>query len=185
MKKLVLAVMVVFSLNAVVAQKGGKPAPTAQPKELKIAHINSQKLIDSLPSYMYAKGELERMKEEGYKELEEMYNDLMMSMKALDSKRATLIPIQIQYEEEKLNKKDQAMKEAEQTLNNQLQAVAQSLNTPILERVKKAVEIVSLRHKISYVLDEDQLVYWGGGLDIQAEVKAELFRLDAEAMKKP
>ena len=58
------------------------------------------------------------------------------------------------------------------------------LNKPILARVQKAVEIVSDRKKINYVLDESSTLYFKGGMDITAEVLVELLILDVAAMKK-
>ncbi len=81
-------------------------------------------------------------------------------------------------------KKQQALQEREQSLNTEMQAVSQELNKPILERVQKAVEVVSDRKKLSYVIDESVTLYFKGGIDIQAEVVTELLKMDAEAMKK-
>jgi Skp family chaperone for outer membrane proteins len=65
-----------------------------------------------------------------------------------------------------------------------MQMYSQDLNKPILERVQKAVEIVSDRKKLNYVIDESVTLYFKGGMDITAEVVVELMRLDAEANKK-
>jgi Skp family chaperone for outer membrane proteins len=43
---------------------------------------------------------------------------------------------------------------------------------------------VADRKKVNYVLDVSKLLYSKTGIDITVEVKAELARLDAEAMKK-
>lgn len=186
MKHLVLAVMVVFSLNAVIAQTPKKTDPkvAVQTKELKIAYVNSQKLIDSLPSYLSAKKELERIRQEGSIELEEMYKAYQAALAVYEQKKPTLIPIQIKFEEEKLMKREQDINTADQQLNEQLQAVAESLNKPIIDRVTQAIEIVCQRDKITYVLEEVQLLYYKGGTSIQDAVKVELFKLDAQAMIK-
>jgi Skp family chaperone for outer membrane proteins len=81
-------------------------------------------------------------------------------------------------------KKQQALQDREQTLNQEMQAYSQELNKPILERVQKAVEIVSDRKKLNYVIDESVTLYFKGGMDVTAEVIVEVLKLDAEAMKK-
>lgn len=93
-------------------------------------------------------------------------------------------PMLIKIEEEKLMKKQQNIQDREQALNQEMQIYSQELNKPILERVQKAVEIVSERRKLNYVIDESVTLYFKGGTDITSEVIVELLRLDAEATKK-
>ena len=81
-------------------------------------------------------------------------------------------------------KKQQGLEDRQTALQQEMQIYTQELNKPILERVQKAVEIVSDRKKINYVLDESTTLYFKGGMDITDEVLIELLRLDAEAMKK-
>jgi hypothetical protein len=50
--------------------------------------------------------------------------------------------------------------------------------------LQKAVEIVADRKKVNYVMDVSKLLYSKMGIDITAEVKMELAKLDAESMKK-
>lgn len=171
MKKIVLALVVMFSIGSVMAQQ-------------KIAHVNSQKLLDTLPSRKAAIEQLKIFEENGVKELQEMESDFNKQIAIYEKSRPTMSPVIIKIEEEKLMKKQQALQEREQSLNAEMQAVSQELNKPILERVQKAVEIVSDRKKLSYVIDETATLYFKGGMDITAEVIVELLRLDAEASTK-
>lgn len=170
MKRIVLALVLMFSVGSVVAQQ-------------KIAHVNSQKLLDTLPSRKAAIEQLKAFEENGVKELQEMEADFNKQIAIYEKNRPTMSPVIIKIEEEKLMKKQQALQEREQSLNSEMQAVSQELNKPILERVQKAVEIVSDRKKLSYVIDESSTLYFKGGMDITNEVVTELLRLDAEASK--
>lgn len=170
MKRIVLALVLIFSVGSVVAQQ-------------KIAHVNSQKLLDTLPSRKAAIVQLKAFEESGVKELQEMEADFNKQIAIYEKNRPTMSPVIIKIEEEKLMKKQQALQEREQSLNSEMQAVSQELNKPILERVQKAVEIVSDRKKLSYVIDESTTLYFKGGMDITNEVITELLRLDAEATK--
>lgn len=171
MKKIVLALVVMFSIGSVMAQQ-------------KIGHVNSQKLLDTLPSRKAAIEQLRMFEENGIQELQEMEADFNKQIAVYEKNRPTMSPVIIKIEEEKLMKKQQALQEREQSLNAEMQAVSQELNKPILERVQKAVEIVSDRKKLSYVIDESTTLYFKGGMDITAEVIVELLRLDAEATAK-
>lgn len=171
MKKLVLVAVVLFSMGSLMAQT-----------QQKIAHVNSQDLLDTMPSRKLAIEQLQKFEQDGVKELQEMEADLNKAYAYYEANKATWSPVIIKIEEEKLMKKQQALQEREQTLNSEMQAVSQELNKPILDRVQKAVEIVSDRKKLSYVIDESVTLYFKGGISIQAEVITELLRLDAEAM---
>jgi outer membrane protein len=172
MKRLVLVMTVMFSMSSLIAQ-------TPQ----KIAHVNSQKLLDTLPSRKAAIVQLKRFEEEGIKELQEMEADFNKGVAYYEANKHTYSPVIMKIEEEKLMKKQQSLQDREQSLNAEMQAVSQELNKPILDRVQKAVEIVSERKKLNYVIDESVTLYFKGGTDITSEVVVELLRLDLEANK--
>lgn len=160
-----------FSVGAAVAQ-------------VKIAHVNSQKLLDTMPSRKTAILKLRQFEETGVKELQEMEADFNAALAKYEKERPNMSPVIIKIEEEKLMRKQQSLQDREQSLNTEMQAYSQELNRPILERLQKAVEIVSERKKLNYVIDETSTLYFKGGTDITAEVAAELLRLDTEANKK-
>ncbi len=171
MKKLLLALAVMFSMGTVMAQS-------------KVAHVNSQKLLDTLQSRRDAMNQLKEFEANGVKELQEMEADFNTALAKYEKDRPNMSPTLIKFEEEKLMKKQQGIQDRETSLNQEMQIYSQELNKPILERVQKAVEIVSDRKKLNYVIDESVTLYFKGGTDITAEVIVELLRLDAEAMKK-
>jgi outer membrane protein len=150
----------------------------------KVAHVNSQKLLDTLPSRKVAMDKLKEFEANGIKELQEMEADFNTALQKYEKDRPNLSPMLIKIEEEKLMKKQQNIQDREQSLNQEMQIYSQELNKPILERVQKAVEIVSDRKKLNYVIDESVTLYFKGGMDITGEVIIELLRLDAEANKK-
>lgn len=94
------------------------------------------------------------------------------------SEQASLTPVLKQYEEEQLQKKQQAMQQREQELQQKMQQLGNELNEPILKRVKKAIEIIAGRKKLNYVVDETSTLYFAGGSDITNEVMNELLKLD-------
>jgi Skp family chaperone for outer membrane proteins len=88
-----------------------------------------------------------------------------------------------QYEEERLQKKQQELQTLEQDLQQRMSIMSNDLNAPILKRMQKAVDIVAERKKMNYIIDESQAIYFKGGTDLTAEVLIELLRLDAEETK--
>jgi outer membrane protein len=170
MKKLLLALVVMFSVGTVMAQS-------------KVAHVNSQKLLDTLPSRKIAITKLQDFEANGVKELQEMESDFNAALAKYEADRPKMTPVEIKIAEDKLMKKQTNIQEREQSLQQEMQLYSQELNKPILDRVQKAVEIVSDRKKLNYVIDESTTLYHKGGMDITNEVIIELLRLDAEATK--
>ena len=91
MKKLLVALMVILSTGAMAQQK--------------IGHVNSQKLLDTLPSRKVAMKTLKDFEESGTKELMEMEDDLNKSYAIYMEKEKSLAPIMQKIEQEKLQKK--------------------------------------------------------------------------------
>lgn len=170
MKKLLLALVVMFSVGTVMAQS-------------KVAHVNSQKLLDTLPSRKIAITKLQDFEANGVKELQEMEADFNAALAKYEADCPKMTPVEIKIAEDKLMKKQTNIQEREQSLQQEMQLYSQELNKPILDRVQKAVEIVSDRKKLNYVIDESTTLYHKGGMDITNEVIIELLRLDAEATK--
>ena len=170
MRKLLLTLLVVLGAGASIAQQ-------------KFGHVNSQKLLDTLPSRKVAIQKLKDFELAGGNELQEMQADLEKSYAKFQKDQPTMSPVIQQIEEEKLVRKQTAMQEREQALSREMQAVSQDLNTPILDRVQRAVKIVAERKKLSYVIDESVTLYFAGGIDLTPEVLVELLRLDQEESK--
>ena len=165
MKNLLLAILVVLSAGATMAQS-------------KIGHVNSQLLLDTLPSRKVAITKLQEFEKNGVNELKEMEADFNAAVAKYERERPNMSPVIIKIEEEKLMKKQQALQQREQSLNGEMQAYSQELNQPILEMVQKAVELVSERMKLNYVIDESVTLYFKGGTDITDAVITELLKMD-------
>jgi outer membrane protein len=165
MKNFLLAIALVLLTGSVMAQS-------------RVAHVNSQTLLDTLPSRKVAILKLQEFETNGVKELQEMEADLNAAVSKYETTRPNMSPVIIKIEEEKLMKKQQALQEREKSLNSEMQAYSQELNTPILGMVQKAVKIVSERLKLNYVIDESVTLYFAGGTDITDEVITELLKID-------
>lgn len=171
MKKLIVVLVALMSLTQLSAQT-------------KIAHVNSQSLLDTLPSRKVAMKQLQEFEAAGMKELDEMNADFQKAYQKYAAEQGTLSPVMRQYEEERLQKKQYGMQQREQELQTQMQNLSSELNAPILKRVQKAVDVVAERKKFNYVIDESVTLFHKGGTDITNEVLTELLRLDAEETKK-
>ncbi len=167
MKKLLLVLVLIVSAGSAMAQS-------------KVAHVNSQTLLDTIPSRKEAIRKLQEFEQAGITELKEMEADLQKAYARYQAERPGWSPTIVKIEEEKIMKKEQALQEREQSLNLEMQAYSNELNEPILKRVQEAVQIVADRKKLNYVIDESVTLYFAGGMDITAEVIVELMRLEGQ-----
>jgi Skp family chaperone for outer membrane proteins len=137
-----------------------------------------------LPSYLKAESDLKKFQDDGVAELSVLEKQINDAYVRLDGIKGDLTPTMLKIEQEKIMGLEQRYQQTQSLLQQQLQTLANEYNQPILDRLQKAVEIVADRKKVNYVLDVSKLLYSKTGIDITAEVKSELARLDAEAMKK-
>lgn len=168
MKKLMLALFVaVLTFGSVQAQSN-------------LAHVSTQKVLDTMPSRKSAMVELERFEERAFRELQETQKKLQDDYNKLQSEKDGMSPTAYKFEEDRLMRKSQEFQQRQQELDQQIKYLGEELNGPILDMVQKAVETVCKIEKIDYVLDESTLLY-SKGRDITDKVVKEVLKLEAAA----
>ena len=173
MKKLLLIALVVIGAGFASAQT-------------KIAHLNSQEIMNAMPSYKDAVAKLEKFRADGFAELQAMQADFE---KAVAEYRAevesgNLTPVLDQSKQQRLAKKENDLMERQQSLQVEMEAYSQELKGPSLATIKEAVKIVADRGGYLYVLDESMLLYFEGP-DITKDVITEILKLEAAAAATP
>jgi outer membrane protein len=170
MKNVLLGLFVALGLNTFAQSK--------------IAHVDSQKLLDTLPSRKVAIKKLDSLKTAGMQELQVMDADFQKAYQLYMTNKDKMSEVERQIQESKLMQKQQMLEATQKSLEEGLQLMSEELNAPILERVQKSIEIISERKKLNYVIDVSATMYSKGGMDITNEVIVELLILDAAASKK-
>ena len=121
--------------------------------QTKIGHVDSQKLLDTLPSRDVAIKKLDSMKTAGMQELQLMDADFQKAYQDYGVKQAQMSPAERQIVEGRLMQKQQMLEATQASLEEGLQIMSEELNKPILDRVQKAIDIVAERKKLNYILD--------------------------------
>jgi outer membrane protein len=171
MKKLVLILIAIISVQLTFAQS-------------KIAHVNTQEILDTMPSRKQAIKEIRSFQEEGMKELTEMENQLRTLYQEYQvAQEKGESPLMLEMKAKKIQAKEQAYQERQGTLEQDLQILSNRYNEPILQRVQEGVKIVSERKKLNYVFDVTSTLF-ASGEDITKEVLVEVLRLEKEAAEK-
>ena len=147
--------------------------------QMKIGHINSQVLLDTLQSRKDAMAALKQFEAEVVQELQEMNKAFESAYLRYQQNEKDWSPVIQKMEQEKLMKKQQALETRQVELEQQMQIYGQELNKPILDLVQTAVNNIAESKKLSYVLDETVTLYFQGGIDLTQEVMTELLKLEA------
>lgn len=166
MKKLVSVLVLVFSLSTAFSQM--------------FAHVDSQKVLDTMPSRMAAMKEMSDFEARAMKEMQEEQAKFNKEYSEFEANSGSMSPTAKRFEEERLSKKYQELQGRGQELDQQMNVLANDLNAPILERVKKAIENVAKAEKVEYVLDQSGLLY-AKGKDITDKVIVEVLKLESAA----
>jgi len=142
----------------------------------KVAHINTQDLVASMPAMKAAQSQMEQLAKTYEAEIKELATALQTKMKQYDSEAATKT-------DEENTKRVQEVQEMEQNIR-QYQANAQKdmgqkeidLLKPITEEAKAAILKVARAQGFDYVLDSSQGggVIMADGKDLLADVKKQL-----------
>lgn len=143
------------------------------------AHVDTQKVLDTMPSRKAAMKELQSFEERAVRELQETQQKLQEDFNKLEQEKGSMSPTAYGFEEERLMRKSQEFQTRQEELNNQMQLLSQELNAPILERIQTAVDKVSKAQKIDYVIDVSSLLY-SNGKDITAAVVQEVLKMEEE-----
>jgi outer membrane protein len=148
----------------------------------KFGHIDSQKLLTSLPESEQAQKALEAEGKSLQDQMETMQveynnklNDYMTNEKLVpgDSKKwSDIVKADKEKELQDLGKRIQ---DFQQTAQEQIQKKKEELFKPIIEKVDKAIKEVAKENKFTYVFDVASLLYFSEeSIDITSMVKTKL-----------
>ena len=139
----------------------------------KIAHINTQELIQAMPEYKAAKAEVEKLGKTYQTTIEESIKELETKLKQYDAEA----PSQTQEENQKRMQEVETMKQSLGQYRQQAQVGIQEqeakLLEPIVNKARAAIEKVAAAQGYEYVLEAAGLIV-KKGKDLLADVKAEM-----------
>ncbi|AFL80347.1 outer membrane protein [Aequorivita sublithincola DSM 14238] len=160
-------------LVAIVLFVGATSFMNAQSK---IAHINAQELIESMPDYKAAQGQLEKVQKTYDTEIKAMAKELDTKAKQYDGEAST----KSDEENQKRFQEIQGMQENIQAYRQQalqdLDKKRTDIFKPILEKAQATIQKVAKAQGFQYVLDSTvgSGVILADGKDLMADVKKDL-----------
>ena len=142
----------------------------------KVAHINTQELVEAMPEMNSAKGELEKLKKTYETDIQAMAAELQNKIKQYDSESATKTDEENGKRLQEVQGMEQSIRQYQTQAQQDLQKKEFDLLKPITEKAKNAILKVGQAQGFDYVLDasQGQGVIFAGGKDLLQDVKAEL-----------
>ena len=146
----------------------------------KVGHVNSQKVLDTIPSRRAAIAEIGQVEQMGIKELTEMDSTLNAKVQFYEAHKGEWSELVRKNQENQLRDLQARIQAREQAIDRDLQIASAEVNKKSLEKVKAAVNTVSKLKKLNYVIDESVLLFYADGIDITNEVITEVLKLDKQ-----
>lgn len=158
---LLLACAAVLGLTDAVAQKFG--------------HLDAQEILLTLPERADAQATIESAAAEYESEVTRMQGELETKFADYQAKAATWPDAIRQQKERELQQLDAGLQEFGMTIQNDLAQMEQQLLTPMVERVRKAIEAVGKEQGFTYIFDTSTgVTLYNGGEDVSGLVKTKL-----------
>ena len=142
----------------------------------KVAHINTQELVESMPEMMNAKSELEKLAKTYETDIQAMATELQSKIKQYDAESSTKTDEENGKRLQEVQSMEQSIRQYQAQAQQDLQKKEIELLKPITEKAKDAILKVGNGQRFDYVLDssQGQGVIMANGKDLLADVKSEL-----------
>ena len=138
----------------------------------KLAYINFQELIASMPESDSAQVKMQKVGQELEKTMEEMQVELNRKQDEFQKNQTTWTDLVKQSKTEELTSMYQRLQTFQQNANESYQQEYQKLLQPIQDKASKAIDAVSKEQNITMVFDSQVLHYKAlGTLDLLPAVK--------------
>ncbi len=142
-----------------------------------VAHIDTQALIDAMPSAITARGELEKLSKTYEADIRTMATEYQNKLKQYDAEAPTKTEEENSKRAQEVGEMRTSIEQYQGQAQQELQKKEQELFKPIYDEVKTAIEKVGKAQGFQYVLDSREgqgTLLLADGKDLLADVKKEL-----------
>ncbi len=142
----------------------------------KVAHIASQELVNQMPAYKSAMGELEKLQNTYDAEIKNMLTELQNTVKRFQAEEATKTQEENAKRAVELQNTEKTIAEYRQNALKDLQQKEVELLKPVIEKARVTVQKVARAKGYEYVLDSTTGtgIIMADGYDLMADVKKDL-----------
>lgn len=165
MKKIIMVLMLMAPM-ATFAQKFG--------------HVDAQSIMQAMPEFIKARGDLEAQSKEYENDLKAMQDELQRKSEAYEKTKSTMNATKQQETETELQQMFTKIQQASQDYQQQIGKMQQEKLAPIMNKVTTAIQNVGKNGGYVYIMDASMgIPYISQTLskDVTAEVKAEIQKM--------
>jgi outer membrane protein len=145
--------------------------------QTKVAHIDVQELMTSMPEMKTAQTQLDKIKEQYDKEYRTMVQEYQTKMQKYEQEAPTAGEATNEARSKEMQDMGGRIQQYQQSAGKELQQKEMDLLKPIFEKGQAAIQKVAKAKGVNYVLDATSpgtLLFVEGGIDLMADVKKEL-----------
>jgi len=152
---------------------GGLSFSAAQSK---VAHINTQELIEAMPEMQSAEAEIQKLGKTYEAEIQAMMTELQNKAKQYQAEAEAQTMEENEKRAQEIEGMRQSIAQYQQQAQQDIEKKKFDLLKPITDKAKAAIEKVAAAQGYEYVLDSTQgsSVIVAAGKDLMADVKKEL-----------
>ncbi|MBQ6032980.1 MAG: OmpH family outer membrane protein [Prevotella sp.] len=165
MKKIIMVLMLMAPM-ATFAQKFG--------------HVDAQSIMQAMPEFIKARGDLEAQSKEYENDLKAMQDELQRKSEAYEKTKSTMNATKQQETETELQQMFTKIQQASQDYQQQIGKMQQEKLAPIMNKVTTAIQNVGKNGGYVYIMDASMgIPYISQTLskDVTADVKAEIQKM--------
>ena len=142
----------------------------------KVANINTQELVESMPDMKSAKSELEKLAKTYETDIQAMATELQNKITQYDAESSTKTDEENGKRLQEVQSMEQSIRQYQAQAQQDLQKKELDLLRPITEKAKNAILKVGNAQGFDYVLDssQGQGVIMANGKDLLTDVRTEL-----------
>lgn len=151
-------------------------AATVSAQAQKIAHINVQELIGSMPEYKASVDQLKKMNEGYDRDFKKMVDEFQTKMKKYQEEAPTAGDATNDARQKEMQEAESRIQKFQQNAQTELSQKTEQLQVPILEKAQKAIHKVARAKGYEFVLDSTigSGVILADGPNLLDDVKKEL-----------
>lgn len=150
---------------------------SAMQAQSKVAHINSQALVDAMPSYKTATAELEKLQKSYDAEISALGSELQKTYERYNREAETQTDEENARRAQEVQETRTNITKYQQSARAKLEEKSQDLLTPIIEKARLTIQKVAREKGFDFVLDSTPGaagVIMADGYDLMADVKVSL-----------
>ena len=145
----------------------------------KFGHVDTQSVIQSLPEFSRANGEIEALGKQYENDLKASQDELQRKAEEYDKNKSTMNATKQQETEASLQEMYQRIQQQAAQNQQEFQKAQQDKLQPIFAKVRQAIEAVGKAGGYVYIMEVGSVLYINDTLskDITSEVKSQLAKM--------